>query len=110
MHGAATDYLGDGLLQLTHTALAGVVVDDSADDTVVELEVAFGEAMLLELTGDEMALGYLDFLFEYITAEVYHLKTVEECRLNGAEGVGSGDEEDVRKVVVQFEVVVVKSL
>ena len=65
--------------------------------------------MLLELTGDEMALGYLDFLFENITAEVYHLETVEECRLNGAEGVGSGYEEDVREVVVQFEVVVVKS-
>ena len=66
--------------------------------------------MFLELAGDKVALGNLDFLFKNVAAEVDDLHAVEQGGLYGAESVGSGDEKDVREVVVEVEVVVVEGL
>ena len=108
LYGAAADYLGDSFFELADAALTGVVVDDGGEDFFAEAECFFGESVFAELTRDEVALCNFDFFLEDVTAEVDYFETVEQGGLDGAEGVGSGDEEDVGEVVVEVEVVVVE--
>ena len=62
----ATDDFGDRLIELTDTALAGIIVDNVGKERRRELKVGAFEAMLFELVRDEMAASNLDFFLEDI--------------------------------------------
>ena len=101
-------HLGNLLLELAHTALAGVAVDNLGDSGLGEGYLFLLEAVLLQLLGNEMLAGNLDFLLGDVAVDLYHLHAVEQGLGDGAQVVGSGNEQHLRQVVVHVKVVVVE--
>ena len=87
----------------------GVLVDNLAHRGGIYLEIGGLEPMLLALLGQQEVLGYLQFLFSEVAGNVDYLHTVQQGGLHGRNTVGGGNEEYLREVVVQIEVVVVES-
>ena len=97
----------DLTLQRTDTRLAGVVSDQVAQAFFGELELAILQPMLLDLLGQQVALGNLDLLVLGVARERDDLHPVEQ-RLRKVQAVRGGHEHDVRKVDVEFEVVILE--
>ena len=108
--GTVAHHVADAALQVTHTRLTGVVVDDVHDDVLGESDLLGVQAVFLHLLGDEVALGDFVFLFAQIAAQVDNLHTVAQGGMDGREVVGRSDEEDLREVVVQLDEVVVEGV
>ena len=64
--------------------------------------------MLLQLARYQVVLGYAHLFLCKISAHRYHLHPVSQGGLDGGGVVGSGDEQHMRQVVVDVEVVVVE--
>ena len=64
--------------------------------------------MLLQLSRYEVVLGYRRLLLRKVSAHLYHLHPVPECRLDGGRGVGRRDEQHVGEVVVYVQIVVME--
>ena len=114
-HLSLVGYLAHGLidllLQLAHTAFAGVLFDNLLNSCLVELRF-LGERIqssILQFPGNQMALGYLDFLFGDVATHLDNLHAVEQWARDSAQIIGCGDEEHFRQVIVYVEVVIVES-
>ena len=68
------------------------------------------KAAVVNLTRDEMALGYLYLLLGDVSAHLYQLHTVEQWTRNGTEIVGCGNEEHLGEVEVHVQIVVVEGV
>ena len=100
--------LRDLLLQAADAGLVGVLVDDVREAGLVDLELVLLQAVLLQLLGDEIVLRDLQFLLGQVAGHVDHLHAVLQGRLDGGDAVRRGDEQDVRQVIVDVQVVVVE--
>ena len=68
------------------------------------------ETVLLHLLGDEVTLGDFVFLFTQVAAQVDDFHTVSQSGMDGRKVVGCGNEENLRKVVVQLNEIVVEGV
>ena len=66
----------DLALQVSHPGLARVLVGDRPKRRVAERDLASREPVLLDLAGDQVALGDVDLLVERVAGEVDHLHPV----------------------------------
>ena len=55
-----------------------------------------------------MLAGYFHLLFLYIAANIYNLHAVEQGLRYGRKRVGSGNEEHIRQVVIDVDIIVVE--
>ena len=107
--GLAAD-LADEALELAHARLARVVLDDVLQHACAEADVLAGEAVLLTLTADEVALCDLELLVLGVARELDDLHAVAQRARDGAEVVGRDDPEDLREVERDVDVVVAERL
>ena len=96
--------LGQG----THTTLTGVLLDDEVEGTRGKVEVFELQAVLLGFLGYKVLLSDLELLFGDIARDLDELHTVTQSLRDGGDIVRRSDEEDLREVVVDVEVVIVE--
>ena len=106
--GGDAGHLGNLLFQRTHPALVGVLIHDMLQGFVGERKFIGLEPVLGELLGNQVLMGDLEFFLGQVSAYVDHFHTVLQGRLDAANPVGGGDEQNVREVVVHVQVVVVE--
>ena len=95
-----TGDLGYLLLQAADTGLMGVAVDDLSYGGLVYAEHIPAQAVFLQLLGNQILLGDFSLLLRQISGHVDEFHPVQQRRLYGGCGVGGGDEEDIRQVIV----------
>ena len=93
-------------LQLAHAGLAGVARDDGLERLLGDGHVLLGDAVLLELLGDQVLLGDAQLLLQRVAVEVDDLHAVLEGRVDGLQLVGVGQEEHLTKINGHIQVVV----
>ena len=98
------------LVELAHARLAGVLVDDGSHHLFGYDYVALFQPVVLELLGYQVPAADFDLLLEYVSADVDQLHTVEQGLRYGVEIVGRSDEQNLRQVVVDVDVVVVEGV
>ena len=76
------------------------------DDVVGDLDLVLAEAVALALPRPEVALGDRDLLVDRVAVEADHLHAVEERPGDRLGNVGGRDEDDLRQVELDVEVVV----
>ena len=108
-HRGAAQGGADLALELAHAGLARVVADDRADRVVGDLGLLRGQAIGLELAGDEVALRDLEFLVLDIARQVDDLHAVAQWPRNAVEHIRCSDEHDPRQVERHAEIVVAES-
>ena len=96
--------LGQG----THTTLASIFLDDEVEGTRGKVEVFELQSVLLGFLGHEVLLGDLELLFGDVTSHLDELHTVTQGLRDGGDIVRRSDEEDLREVVVDVEIVIVE--
>ena len=96
------------LLKGTHAAFVSVVVYYFLKGLRAYLKRALVKSVLFQLLRYEVLLRDFHLLLSQVAAYVYDLHTVQQCRLYRIDAVSCRDEEDVRKVVVQIQIVIVE--
>src|SRR4051794_3278639 len=96
----------DLALQVAHARLARVAVDEHVERVVGERDLRTADAVALHLARHEVALGDLALLLVRVARQLDHLHAVAQRGRHRVELVGGGDEEDVREVEGQVQVVV----
>ena len=108
--GELAEELTDALVELTHTALEGVVLDQPVDGPLGELHVALSQPDLVKRVGDQVSLGDLHLLLRDVATHLDHLHTVTQGAGDVADVICRGDEERPAEVVVEVEVIVVEGI
>ena len=103
-----TDHLRNGALQRADTCLTGIVTNDAFDDLITELQRILFQTIFFQLFGYQMLFGDIQLLLQIVARNVDNLHTVNERGRDGAQAVGRGNEQHLRQVVTDFEIVVVK--
>ena len=93
-------------LEVAHARLARVLADDRAQRASRDRELLLRQAVRLELLRDEVALRDLELLVLGVAGELDHLHAVEQRRRDRVERVRGADEQHLREVERQVEVVV----
>src|SRR3954454_21100589 len=97
-------------LQVAHSRLARVALDDCLERVARELDLRAAEAVALHLARHEVALRDLELLLLRVAGQLYELHAVEQRPRDRVEQVRGADEQDVREVERQVEVVVAEVL
>ncbi|MNK67791.1 hypothetical protein D3C87_871360 [compost metagenome] len=97
---------GDFAFKVAYAGLAGVLGDQHVQGLVREVELACVEAVLLDLLGNEVAAGDLALLRMGIAGELEDLHPVAQGGKDRVEHVGGRDEENLREVEGQVQVVI----
>src|ERR687887_415536 len=97
---------GDLALQPPHAGLARVLPDHDPQHAVAEPDLALLEPVRLELLRDEVALRDPELLVLGVAGELDHVHPIQERRRDRLELVRGADEEDLREVEREVEVVV----
>ncbi len=98
--------LGQRPLQLSHARLAGVRRRDLPQSLVVDAHLVGGHAGAVELTRPQVVAGDRDLLALGVAVERDCLHPVQQRAGDGVGHVGGGQEQHVRQVQVDLEVVV----
>ena len=106
--GSHTRYLGDLLLKAADSGLAGILIDDPLQRRLVDAEFLLAYSMLLQLLRHQITLGDLHLLLGKVAGDVDQLHPIKKRRLDRGDVVGRGDEQDVRQVVVNVQIVVME--
>ncbi len=93
-------------LEVAEAGLPRVCLDDLPDAAVGELDVRLGDAVLLHLLRDQVALRDRELLLDGVAGQADDLHAVQERGLDRVEDVRRGDEEHLREVVGHVQVVV----
>jgi hypothetical protein len=93
-------------LELPDARLARVVGDHRADDGVVDGDLVGQEPVPLDLTRPQVAARDRDLLLDRVAVEADDLHAVEQRTGDGVGDVRRRDEEDVREIDLDVEVVV----
>src|SRR5215213_8960799 len=102
---AARAYLA---FEITDAGLARVVADDLLQAVVGELDLLGAEARALGLLLHKVTLRYLQLLALRVAREAEDFESVLQRRRNRVQDVRRRDEEDLREVVLNVEVVILK--
>ena len=108
LHGPVANHLRDALVQPTNPTFIGVFRTNLLERGVRNLDLLRRDAGLIHVFADEVALGDLHLFLHRVAGNLDDLHPVAQCGLDGGEAVGGGEEHDLREVVVELEVVVVK--
>ena len=100
----------DAALKLPQPRLACVARGDLPDRPVGEGALFGGQARLLELPRHQVSPGDLQLLFLAVAGQAQQLHAVQQRPRHRLQRVGGGDEEDLREVERQVEVVVAEAL
>ena len=82
-------------LQLPHTCLPGVLLDEKPNQGNRDFQVAGPKSMIVQEFWDEVRSSDLHFLGGGITWKFDDFETIPKRRMNWIEPVGSRDEKDV---------------
>ena len=97
---------GDFSIELPYAGFACVVPNDGLEDGVVEVELAAIEPVALRSLRQEVSASDLDFLFGCVPRELDHLEAVAERCGERLESVRRAEEEHLREVERNLEVVI----
>ena len=100
----------DLALEAADAGFLGVAPDHLVQAGVGELDRLALEPVLLDLLRDQELLGDLELLFLDVAGQLDDLHAVLERPRDRRERVRGGDEQDLRQVVLEVEVVVVEGL
>src|SRR5581483_4003287 len=98
--------LADLALELANPSFTRVALDQLAQRFIRDLQLLGGQAVLLELPGNEVALRDFEFLLARIAREVHRLEPIEQRRGNRLEEIRCRDEQHLRKVERHTEVMI----
>ena len=102
--------VADLALEVADAGFARVVADDVAQGVVGEADLLFGEAGGFALLLDQVLLGDLELFDLGVAGEAEDFHAVLQRAGDGVEDVGRGDEEHLREVVLDVEVVVLEGV
>ena len=100
--------VADLAFETANAGFAGVSADDFEKSGVFETEVVEREAVRLELLLDQVLLCDLEFFEFGVAAEPDDLHAVLERAGDGVQDVRGGDEQDLREVVLDVEIVILE--
>ena len=95
--GALAQHAGDGTLQITHTGLAGVAVDDAVECALVHGDLA-GQAAGLKLLGQQVLAGNIVFFHAGIAGQLDDVHAVPERAGDAAQIIGGGNKEHMAQI------------
>jgi hypothetical protein len=93
-------------LERAHAGLSGVVGDDDPEGAVGEFDVVLGQGGAGHLSTHQVVAGDGHFLVLGVAVEPDDLHAVEQGPGNGVDHVGRRQEQDLRQIQLDFEVVV----
>ena len=96
----------DLALQLAQAGLPRVARDDRLQGLLWNGQLLSGDAVLLQLLGNQVLLGDAHLLFQRVAVEVDDFHAVPEGRVDGLQLVGVGHEQHLGKVQGHVQVVV----
>src|SRR6266498_3043402 len=110
----ATDDFSGGLagkgadfaLQLAHPGLVRVVRDQLAQRWIGKLNPFATQAVFFKLARDKIAFGDLKFLGGGVAGQADDFETVAQSRMDRVKPVGGGDEEHLRQVEREVQVMI----
>ncbi len=106
LHGALAHDLLDLLLDTAHARVARVAVDDLAQRGLRDGELGALEVQRPELPRQEVAVGDLQLLLQDVSGQLDDFHAVEEGPRNGVQLVRGADEQHVRQVVADVQIVI----
>ena len=96
----------DLAFELADAGLAGVIMNHPPYRRIGDARVLARQSMLLELTGNQVALGDLELFGFSVTGQLNDLEPVPQGRVDGIQPVGRGEEQDPREVERQIQVMI----
>ena len=99
---------GDLSLRIAHARLSRVVPNEVHERVVRDDRLRLGQAMILALLWQDVALCDLHLLRLGVSRNLDDLHAVAQRRRNGVELIRGGNEEHLRKVELYFQVVVLE--
>ena len=96
----------DRALQLAHARLARVLAEDLHERRVVERDVGRGQPVLLRFPRDQVAPRDLELLLVHVPGNLDHFEAVQERGRDEIEHVGGRDEQRLREIERDLDVVV----
>ena len=102
--------IGNLSLERPHACFAGVAVDDLVDGADVERHIVLGDAVVLELLGQQELTDDVALVVVGVAGDLDDLHAIAERRRDGVHLVGVGDEEDLGEVDRDLYVVVAEGI
>ena len=102
--------IGNLSLERTHAGFAGVAVDDLVYGADVERHIVLGNAVVLELLGQQELTNNVALVVVGVARDLDDLHAIAERRRDGVHLVGVGDEEDLGEVDRDLDVVVAEGV
>src|SRR6266516_7655332 len=102
--------VGDPALEVPNAGLARVLADDGEERLVADCQLLVGQPVRLELLRYEVLARDPELLVFGVAREVDHVHAVEQRRRDRLELVRRADEEHLREVERQIEVVIAEVL
>ena len=99
----------DGPLQAAHAGLARVVANDVAYRLLRELDLLRGNAILLDLPRNQIAVRNVQLLFFAIALQLDDLHTVAQRLRDRVEHIRGRDEQHLRQIECHVEIVVAEA-
>ena len=93
-------------LQVTHASFPGIRADQRGNRVVGELQILFGESCLHKLFLHQELFGNFNFLLLGISVEAQYFHPILQSGRNGVHDVRGGNEEDLREVVFDVQIMV----
>ena len=105
--GALAQHAGDGTLQITHTGLAGVAVDDAVECALVHGDLS-GQAAGLELLGQQVLAGNVILFHAGVAGQLDDVHAVPQRAGDAAQIIGSGNKEHVAQIKRDIDEMIVE--
>ena len=106
LHGGLAADGGQLALQHADARLPGIGGDNFPHRPVGHLQLGVGQPVALELLGQQVVLGDLQFFLVGIAGQLDDLHPVQQGPGDGVQGVGRGDEQHIRQVEGHLQEVV----
>ena len=92
--------------QLPNAGFSGIAGNNLPNSIVCDPQLRLFQAVLFHLLGDQMVLSDHQLFFIGIGAQLNDLHTVQQGSGNRIQGIGSGNEDAIRKIVRDFQIVI----
>ena len=106
LFGTLAAQCGNTALQIPHTCLTGVVINDFLDCVGRDLHGTLVQPVLFELLGNQVVHSDGHLFPSRVGGQLDDFHPVDERLRNGVQRVGGGDEQTVGKIIRQFHKVV----
>ena len=96
----------DFAFQISNASFISVIADNFAQRRLGEFYFRRFQAAVFKLARDEKLCGNFEFIFFDIAREFDHFHAVQQWIGDGHIGIGGGNEHHVRKIVIEFQVMI----